>query len=102
MGIGFEAPGFGTFEPDFIKRLAVWNKATPILGQHPALCRQDVFGNRIEFLEYGNRCSAFGWEFDHYPLPSSLGGTDDVSNLRPLHWRANASHGGVLQALLNL
>lgn len=30
----------------------------------------------------------YGWEFDHN-FPSSLGGNGSLSNIRPLHWKAN-------------
>src|SRR5689334_510192 len=87
------------------KKLAVWEKGKPIFqnGIHydPAVWRWDANGNPIKYSEYGNRSSQYGWEIDHYPIPGALGGGDDISNLRPLHCIANASHGGVLGSLLN-
>ena len=55
-------------------------------------------GRAIRFSDYGDRNSEFGWEFDHYPIPASLGGSDDIFNLRPLHCTTNASLGGLLGA----
>ena len=70
--------------------LQVWNKAIPIEGYNPSEYRYDIAGNIIAYLAYGDRKSTYGWEMDHI-LPVSQGGSDTLSNLRPLHWRANAS-----------
>jgi hypothetical protein len=91
---------------DEIKKLAVWAKGriVPPSLQHtydPTVWRYDDLGNPIKYDEYGNRSSPYGWEYDHHPVAAALGGTDDISNLRPLHCIANASHGGVLGSLIN-
>lgn len=75
--------------------LAIWQKAYPILNREPNLCRNDMYGNEIHWLQYGNRDSPFGWEVHHY-TPVTLGGGNDFGNLVPLHWQANASQGGIL------
>ena len=72
---------------------AVWNKGWPILGRDPSRCRTDYLGNRIEFEEYGNRNSKYGWELHHHPVPAAAGGSDDIRNLVPLHWRDNVRLG---------
>jgi hypothetical protein len=94
--------GLGAIET---KKLAVWSKGKPIFQNgtqyDPAVWRHDDHGNVIRFSDYGDRNSKYGWEMDHYPLPSALGGGDDLPNLRPLHCTANASHGGILSGLLN-
>lgn len=85
--------------PDEHKRLLVWQKATPIIGYDPAVWRRDQYGYTIRYADYGDRSSEFGWEIDHIS-PSFLGGGDELGNLRPLHWRKNASLGGLARALL--
>lgn len=86
------------------KKLDVWAKGSPIFqnGLHydAAVWRRDANGSVIKFSEYGNRDSQYGWEMDHFPIPKALGGSDDVANLRPLHYVANAAHGGILGAAL--
>jgi hypothetical protein len=82
------------------KKLQVWMKGRVILGYDPSIWRYDDNGNPIRFSDYGNRSSQYGWEMDHYPIPDALGGLDDVSNLRPLRCRDNASYGGRLAAAL--
>lgn len=81
--------------PDAQKKLAVWSKGRVIPGQDPSMWRYDDYGNFIQYSEYGNRNSPFGWEIDHR-IPVANGGGDGLLNLRPLHWRKNASLGGQL------
>ena len=68
----------------------VWTKGRPVSGRSPSEWRYDDFNNLIKYDEYGNRNSAFGWEIDHI-VPVRQGGTDHISNLRPLQWQANVS-----------
>ena len=76
----------------------VWQKAREVAGQYPGEIRVDDFNNLIARSQYGTR-GPMGWEIDHI-RPTALGGTDDLPNLRPLHWQANRSGGGILGALL--
>jgi 5-methylcytosine-specific restriction endonuclease McrA len=63
--------------------------------------RKDDFGNWIHRDQYGNRNHKYGWEFDHVH-PSSLGGHDGLTNIRPLHWQANISKSDTPAGLLGL
>lgn len=68
---------------------AVWEKGLRSGNDNPDDWRLDYQGNTICRWRYGDRDSDFGWEIDHIRLVSD-GGSDDLSNLRPLQWRANA------------
>lgn len=82
------------------EKLQIWKKGHQIIGLDPSIWRRDDYGNRIRYSDYGNRQSEFGWEKDHYPIPDALGGSDHISNLRPLHHKVNASLGGLLASAL--
>ena len=62
---------------------AVWCKAELIEGNLDY--RIDYYGSTIQRSEFG-KSSDFGWEIDHI-LPLSEGGSIDLDNLRPLHWK---------------
>ena len=67
----------------------VWRKGMVTVFGDPALVRLDEQGNIIQRDKYGDRKSLFGWEIDQI-VPRELGGSDDISNLRPAQCRANA------------
>jgi hypothetical protein len=69
--------------------LKVWQKAEIDEYNVPNDFRKDKCGAWIERTQYGNRDSSYGWEID-YIKPQSVGGLDDLSNLRPLHWKNNS------------
>ncbi|HZH11777.1 MAG TPA: HNH endonuclease signature motif containing protein [Microvirga sp.] len=81
------------------ERRLIWGKGQAILGYDPSVWRRDAFGRTIRFSDYGDRDSRYGWEIDHIH-PKALGGSDDLSNLRPLHCENNAGLGGILGSLL--
>lgn len=79
--------------PDFrslVLKIAVWNKGCIVLGYDQNKWRKDVCGAWIGWDYYGNRNSDYGWEIDHI-TPVARGGEDMIKNLRPLHWKNNAS-----------
>ena len=72
------------------QKKAVWKKADTIPGVDADVQRKDQCGATIKWAEHGNRDSKQGWEIDHIK-PTSQGGTDDISNLRPLQWENNVA-----------
>ena len=81
----------GPFDHSVVDK--VWAKARPsgTLG-----VAYDVCGATIHRADYG-KTTTFGWEIDHKD-PVANRGTDDLSNLQPLHWENNRSKGDQLTA----
>ena len=70
----------------------VWNKGKIANGYNPEFWRKDIFGFFMHFPDHGNTNSEYGWEIDHI-IPSSKGGSDNLSNLQPLFWKNNRYKG---------
>lgn len=68
---------------------AVWEKGTIVSGYNSLLYRKDECGAWMVRKAYGHRDSEYGWEIDHIS-PQANGGSDVLSNLRPLQWQNNA------------
>ena len=71
------------FSDDMIQ--SVWEKGIIVKGYNPDVLRKDHWGAWIIKNHYGTCKSEYSWEVDHIS-PQSDGGTDDISNLRPLQW----------------
>lgn len=70
----------------------VWRKGRVIEGYDPNIIRKDACGAWIVKDKYGDYDNLYGWEIDHiYPI--SLGGGNDIINLRPMNCSNNRSKG---------
>ncbi len=69
--------------------LSIWEKARKVEGLDDAMFRKDACGALIMYDKYGMQ-NPFGWEIDHI-FPQALGGDDQLTNLRPLHYLNNRS-----------
>ncbi|CRX36891.1 / / HNH endonuclease / 377955:378221 Reverse [Candidatus Hepatoplasma crinochetorum] len=65
-------------------RKQVWNSDPKCTGKKSC---KDQFGRMIKEDHY-NRRSQYGWTIDHV-IPIARDGTNDLSNLQPLHWQSN-------------
>ena len=71
---------------------AVWVKGQVNPNLSPQAWRWDICGSLMKFSEFGKRSSKYGWEIDHI-MPVAHRGSDQISNLQPLHWENNAAKG---------
>jgi hypothetical protein len=70
---------------------AVWNKGKIIRERDPTKYRKDNYGNVIHYSDHG-KTSMYGWDIDH-TIPKAKGGSNDISNLEPVHYSKNRSMG---------
>ena len=79
---------------DEATKKAVWNKGIVKTELPPEEWRLDPYTTilLIRYSEHGNRSSMYGWEIDHIDGPS-----DNLSNLRPLHWISNLQRNNPVQ-----
>jgi hypothetical protein len=69
--------------------LKIWGKAMYMGDENEKKgFRQDMHKAWINFNNYGDRASIYGWEV-HHKQPAALGGSDKMANLIPLHWENN-------------
>ena len=76
----FSLGGAALYGGEIDKQRAVWERAAEIPGLDRAIWRYDAVGKVIRYSDHGDRSSSYGWEVDHYPVPTALGGTDDISD----------------------
>ncbi len=74
---------------------AAWEKGQVIPSLSPDAWRRDICDKAMKFSDYGDRYPIYGWEIDHI-IPVAHEGSDDISNLQPLHWENNAAKGDQL------
>lgn len=70
---------------------AVWNKGRAVPNYNISIYRKDTCAAWICKNDYGIT-GEYGWEIGHI-APSSKGGTDQLNNLQPLHWKNNRHKG---------
>ena len=75
------------FSEDKIKQ--TWEKGVSVEGYDNTKFRKDVCGAWMQRDKYETE-EIHGWKINHI-YPVSKGGTDDIVNLRPMHWENDRS-----------
>ena len=65
---------------------AVWQKASIMPNNDPNVFRQDYAGAWIKRDQYDRSDTKYGWTIN-FNKPIKDGGTEELSNCYPLHWR---------------
>ncbi len=78
----------GDFSKSKIKE--IWNKGVVLDGYDSEKYRLDACGAIMQFDLYGDTNSIYGWNVDHI-LAIAKGGTDELSNLRPMQHQNNTA-----------
>jgi len=71
----------------------VWQKGRIVDGYDPEVWRVDESNSWIKKADLANHGSKYGWEVDLI-VASSQGGTEALSNLRPLQWQVWCQRNG--------
>lgn len=69
------------FDEDLIQRVWQKGRATPERDQDE--WRKDQCGAWMRREQYGGETAEFGWKIENV----SIGGGDELANLKPFHWR---------------
>jgi hypothetical protein len=63
----------------------VWEKGKIFDENLKEFARDDEYGTHMGRINYNNE-GEYGWKIEHIKSESN-GGTDDIDNLKPLHWK---------------
>ncbi len=67
---------------------AVWTMGRIVNDSDPGSWRKDECDAWIKYSDYNKHNSQYGWEIN-YIVSKENGGSDSLSNLRPLQWENN-------------
>lgn len=70
----------------------IWQTAKMVDGMDARMVRKDPCGAWIVRDKFGMSDNSYGWEIDHI-FPISLGGDDNILNLRAMNCANNRSKG---------